>query len=96
MDDRELQDLLSRWKAPNEVPPHIEQRIFGAENWWRWLLRGSVRIPVPVLGFAVLLIAGGYLFFRDGVVEKRELRLADFQPVSEIKVRVIRSRNATH
>lgn len=96
MDDRELQDLLSRWKAPDEAPPHIEQRIFGAENWWRWLLRGSVRIPVPVLALAGLAMAGGYLFFSDRATEKRELRLVDFQPVSEIKVRVIRSRNATH
>ncbi len=95
MNDHELDDLLRRWEAP-AAPEHLEARIFGARpSAWHWLLRGSVRIPVPVM-LALLLLAGVWFAWSPKKNEAakpavHEVRLSDFQPVAEIKPRIIRS-----
>lgn len=53
MEDRDLDRLLSEWKAP-DAPPHL--RMPRAQRWsWRWLVTGSVRVPVPAAIAAMLL-----------------------------------------
>jgi quercetin dioxygenase-like cupin family protein len=55
MDDQELNRLLHEWKAPG-APPHL--RPPGAQpSWWRWLVTGTIRVPVPVALAALLLAA---------------------------------------
>jgi quercetin dioxygenase-like cupin family protein len=55
MEDRELDGLLREWKAP-DAPSHL--RAPRAQRWsWRWLVTGSVRVPVPVAAAAVVLAA---------------------------------------
>ena len=59
--DPELGNLLRLWR----VPPHsaaLEQRVLGAKlPWWRFLLTGSIRVPVPLaLGLAVLMTFGAW------------------------------------
>ena len=60
--DPELGNLLSQW----HVPPHsasLEARVLGAgrQPWWKFLLMGSIKVPVPVaVGLAVLLTFGAW------------------------------------
>ena len=55
MEDRELDRLLCEWKSP-DAPPHLRPpRARGSRL--RWLVSGSVRVPVPAALAAVLLAA---------------------------------------
>jgi len=58
LDDHELKELVSAWKAP-EAPQHLHRQIFGAprRSWWAWLLTGGIRVPVPACAAALLLVA---------------------------------------
>ncbi|MCP5118715.1 MAG: hypothetical protein GY953_48510 [bacterium] len=95
LNDDELDTALRKWEAP-AAPPELEQRVLDAANHasWkkraRWLLRGSIRVPVPVGVGAVLLL----VFLAAQVFELREPpagTLSDFEPVSELKPRILRS-----
>jgi hypothetical protein len=92
LNDDELKQALQKWRAPN-APASLERKVLGREPWWRWLLSGSVRIPVPALiAAAVVLIA---LYAGRGRVENDPpevptVSLADFQPVSTVEVKVVR------
>ena len=55
MDDRELNRLLREWKAP-DAPPHLRPRR-AHRSWLRWLVSGTIRVPVPVALAALLLAA---------------------------------------
>ena len=56
LNDDELKRALQQWKAP-DAPTSLERRVL-REPWWRWLLSGSVRVPVPALiAFAAILVA---------------------------------------
>jgi quercetin dioxygenase-like cupin family protein len=55
MEDREIDRLLREWKAP-DAPPHLRPpRARGSRL--RWLITGSIRVPVPAALAAVLLAA---------------------------------------
>ncbi len=97
-DDRELRELLRVWSVP-DAPPSLDRKVLaghsGREAWWRFLLTGSIRIPVPVgLAFAAVL-----LVLLGGLVRQRTapapapaaVSLVDFRPVNDLNVRVIRS-----
>jgi fatty acid desaturase len=96
LNDNELRDLLRQWEAP-AAPQHLERRIFGEprkQPWYRWLLTGSIRVPVPV--FALLLVVWSALTYvlprarQTSSAFAREVRMSDFQPVAELKPRIIR------
>ena len=53
MDDRELNRLLGEWTAPH-APPDLRPR---RGPWWRWLVTGTIRVPVPA-ALTALLLAG--------------------------------------
>lgn len=96
LNDNELRHLLRQWEAP-AAPPHLERRIFRGlpkRPWYRWLLTGSVRVPVPALILLLVILAAlTYVLPRNRQalpVSGREVRLSDFQPVSELKPRIIR------
>ena len=55
MDDRELNRLLREWTAP-DAPPGLRPRRAQASP-LRWLVAGSIRIPVPVAIAALVLAA---------------------------------------
>jgi hypothetical protein len=100
LNDGELRELLDKWEAPG-APAMLERRIFGdsergKQRWYRWLVSGSIRVPVPVAAvlLAVLLLvwslrpAGP----RSGSAPvAHELAFSDFRPVKELKPRVVRS-----
>ncbi|MEX2264305.1 MAG: hypothetical protein WD696_20290 [Bryobacteraceae bacterium] len=95
LNDNELRDLLRQWDAP-AAPAHLERQIFGEprKQRWRWLLTGSIRVPVPV--FALLLLVLSALMYvlprsrRAPPAFAHEVSLSDFQPVAELKPRIIR------
>jgi quercetin dioxygenase-like cupin family protein len=55
MDDRDLNRLLREWRAP-DAPPDLRPRR-AHRSWRRWLVTGSIRVPVPVALAALLLVA---------------------------------------
>ncbi len=97
-EDSELRKLLRAWSVP-DAPPSLDRKVLagrhsGREAWWRFLLTGSIRIPVPVgLAFAaVLLVLLGLVRQRPAPVPApAAVSLVDFRPVNDLNVRVIRS-----
>jgi hypothetical protein len=58
-DDLQLRGLLKEWRAP-EAPASLNERVLGRrDTWWGFLLRGSIRVPVPVACVLALLMAAG-------------------------------------
>jgi hypothetical protein len=99
LDDHELNRLLREWRAPN-APSHLRAPRRPAQAWWRWLVTGTIRIPVPVgLAAAVALVLAW--IYTDGrtssqpaiaqppVIEQPVVSLADFRPVDEVELRVV-------
>ena len=91
-DDDELNRLLREWKAP-AAPPTLRDRVAPREPWWRWLLAGTIRVPVPV-AVGVALLFAVWVYTRIPVpaplVESEPtVSLADFQPVSQLEPRVV-------
>ena len=94
LSDEELRALLQKWQEPG-APHSLQAKVLGpprSEPWWKWLITGSIRIPAPV---GLLNCAAGD---RPGVLWRPrkqppagEVNLADFQPVKELKPRIIRS-----
>lgn len=96
MDDRELSQLLRRWKAP-ETPSSLSRRVLPPKtSGWRWLLTGSIRIPVP-LGMAAVLVLAVWVFLDRKPAHEPpiaqpvtdSITLADFQPVRQLEPRVL-------
>lgn len=54
MDEHELNRLLREWKAPDAPPGLRPPRA--PESRWRWLVTGSIRVPVPVALAALLAV----------------------------------------
>jgi len=127
MTDDELSKLLSAWKSP--VPPaNLRARIFPPRKkpFWRWLLGGSIPVPVPAAACLVALLGLGVwrwatlpsprlivrtervevpviqerVVYRDRPVPSRpaeraaaparkQFMLHGFQPVNELRPRII-------
>jgi len=93
-DDSKLSELLREWRVP-DAPRPLDERVLGPHKpWWRFLLTGSIRIPVPVgVALAVLLfwMAGALLRPRPAAESASpSLDLVQFRPVHDLNVRVIR------
>ena len=95
MDDKELSQLLRRWKAP-ETPSSLTRRVLPRKtSGWRWLVSGSIRIPVPLGLAAVVILALWMLLDRKPGVEPiaqpapDSITLADFQPVRQLEPRIL-------
>lgn len=56
MDDNELNGLLREWRAPDAPPSLRPPRT--RESWLRWLMAGTIRVPVPVALAVALLVTG--------------------------------------
>jgi quercetin dioxygenase-like cupin family protein len=70
MDDRELNQLLREWTAP-DAPPHLRPPSPPA-SWLRWLVAGTIRVPVPVALVVVLAAAAWVGWPRQGSSMTRE------------------------
>jgi hypothetical protein len=93
LDEDELNYLLRKWEAP-AAPPSLTQRVFPPpKSWLSWLLTGTIRIPVPALVAAAILIAL-WIHYSRAVVPARvsepgSVSLADFQPVRQLEPVVV-------
>ena len=48
LNEKELSSLLRRWKSP-EAPSSLRGVVLPRRlSWWRWLMTGTIRIPVPL------------------------------------------------
>ncbi len=93
--DPKLSELLKEWQLPG-APSSLDARILPPrQRWWSFLLTGSIRIPVP----ALLVLAAILLMMTAAIVRKppapqtasAPISLAEFQPVKDLNVRIIRS-----
>jgi hypothetical protein len=94
IDDPKLSELLKEWQVPG-APPSLDARVLGPrKHWWSFLLTGSIRIPVPVMvaiAALLLVMAAALLRERTPAPVAQSINLADFQPVRDPNVRIIRS-----
>ncbi len=94
MSDRDLDDLLARWRAPSVSQP-VERRIiqYQSRRWLMWLLKGHVELPNPALALiictvvALIALVAGRTMTSDSSVARSE----GLQPVKHLQVRIIRS-----
>jgi len=98
-DDIQLRKLLREWKV-EDAPPSLDERVLGARtSWWSFLIKGSMRVPVPLaLAFAVALVIMGVALIRPRTLpiapatpseQGAPAGVAAFQPVDSIQVRII-------
>jgi hypothetical protein len=100
LDDKELNQLLRQWKAP-DAPSTLERRIAPQPaSPWRWLLTGSIRIPVPVGIVVVLMLVLWIMWGRSTVVpvvvQSPRGTLADFQPVEQLQPTIVERNDENH
>lgn len=90
MTDDELRSMLRSWQAPR-APESLRRRLFPARPFsLGWLLTGELRIPVPVaLAAMCLLLAGAYVSLR-----RPQASLSDFDHVTSLRPRIVRTSNA--
>src|SRR5437867_4242012 len=93
LNDDELRTLLRQWPAPG-APSNLENRVMAAagfsRGWLRWLVTGSIRVPAPVgIGIAIVLLLLVLQVVR--LAKPSASGLDGFQPVQELKPRLIRS-----
>ena len=96
IDDQELSRLLRQWEAP-VAPPGLKHRVFQrSAPWWRWLLAGTIRVPVP-LGAAALALLALWAYtnvstFAPVTRPEPSVSLADFRPVDQVEPRIVGER----
>jgi len=97
-DDPKLRELLREWQLP-DAPESLDARILGTRKpRWSVLLSGSIRLPVPiaiVIAAALLIMAVALVRRQPPPSQHATINLADFQPVRDLNVRIIRGHNET-
>jgi hypothetical protein len=95
-DDPKLRELLNEWRLP-DAPTSLDARVLGArKRWWKVLFSGSIRLPVPVaivIALALLVMAVALMRRQSVPPQPTAINLADFQPVRDLNVRIIRGNN---
>jgi hypothetical protein len=104
MDDPQLRKVLREWKV-EDAPRCLDGRVLGVRKpWWRFLITGSMRVPVPVaLVFAAVFVMMGVALTRPRSVpvtpaappgDSSTVDLAGFRPVQSVQIRIIGGRHA--
>jgi hypothetical protein len=97
-DDPKLSELLREWQVSG-APPSLDIRVLGVRRrWWSFLLTGSIRVPTPVavaVSIILLVMAGALIRERAEPLTPSFVDLADFRPVKDLNVRVIRGHYET-
>jgi len=96
--DPKLRELLNEWRLP-DAPASLDTRVLGAHKpWWSFLLSGSMRLPMPVaivIAAALLVMAVALVHRQPAPPRPSAINLADFQPVRDLNVRIIRGHDET-
>jgi hypothetical protein len=93
LDDQELKQLLQQWDAPT-APDSLRARVLPVKTpWWNWLVKGSVRVPVPVALAAALLLALWMYHSKPAspapTIRPETVSLSDFKPVRQLQPVVV-------
>ncbi|HVW10196.1 MAG TPA: hypothetical protein VHC90_16530 [Bryobacteraceae bacterium] len=89
-DDNKLSELLKEWQLPG-APASLDARVLAPRKPW-WM--HSIRIPVPLafaIAAALVFMAVALLRRPPAPPQSTSVNLADFQPVKNMNVRIIRS-----
>jgi hypothetical protein len=93
MDDPGLKKLLREWQV-EDAPRSLDERVLSVRQpWWKLLMGGSVRVPLPVaLALAVLFVVMGAALLRPRTNPPlpSTINLADFRAVQDVQVRIMR------
>lgn len=95
LDEKELSQLLRQWDAP-QAPQSLQQRVRPRPaSPWRWLLTGSIRIPVP-LGVAAVVVVVIWLLAGTTPTAPvaqppASITLSDFQAVQQLEPTILGS-----
>jgi hypothetical protein len=92
LNDDELNEFLRQWEAPR-APARLRPSNEPG-HWWRWLVSGTIRTPVPVWLLAVVIVVLSIYWgisAQQAVKPGRTVTLADFEPVKQLQPRIIRS-----
>ncbi|MEO8097981.1 MAG: hypothetical protein ABI811_09795 [Acidobacteriota bacterium] len=92
LNDDELKRALGEWRAPS-APASLERKVLPREPWWKWVMTGSIRIPVPVLVAVAAAVLAYVAMTRQPPpqpVRAGTVSLADFQPVQDAQPLVFR------
>jgi hypothetical protein len=89
LNENELDQLLRKWEAP-AAPRTLKRRVVPPQkSWWRWLLTGSIRVPVPIALAAVVLVAVWIHYSRPVTTQRAAqpatVSLTDFKPVPQLQ-----------
>ncbi len=94
-DDPKLSGVLKEWQVTG-APPSLDARVLGSRTrWWSFLLKGSIRVPVPVgvaIAAVLLVMAAALMRQRTAPPQSAPVSLVDFRPVEDPHVRVIGGR----
>jgi hypothetical protein len=94
LSDQELDRLLrEEWKSP-PAPARLRGRVF--PSWWRKFWTISIRIPLPVACCLTILLAVMAWRWQARIAAPAEtsLEVPKFQPVLELRPRIIKVQNA--
>jgi hypothetical protein len=93
LNDEQLKEILREWRV-SDAPAYLEERVFAPPRpWWRWLLTGSVRIPIPALVLALIALAAVFYSLRKPATPAG---ISNFQPVKQLNIRIVRSNYEPH
>lgn len=93
LNDDELKQLLREWRAPN-APPALAAKLFPKQPLWRWLLTGSIRVPVPI-GIALSLAFAALIYWSathraQSQPANDSKSISDFQPIERVELRLVK------
>jgi hypothetical protein len=94
LNDNELNEFLAQWEAP-PAPTALKPPREPRPEWFDWLIRGSIRVPVPagLLAIVILVVSVYWAVWARQAIDRpaRTVTLSDFQPVKQLQPRIIRS-----
>ena len=67
LDDKDLNQLLRKWKAPAAPATMRVAAVSSRQSLWRWIWSGRIRVPVPV-GAAIVFGALAFWIYSSRTV----------------------------
>jgi hypothetical protein len=95
LSDAELQGILRSWEVPNP-PARLREAVFGksrSSRWWA-VWSASIRVPVPMIALAALVLAVGFWTWPRQVVIRQPLPRVEVKTV-RVEVPVVRKEVVT-
>jgi hypothetical protein len=94
LNDDELNGYLKQWVAPPAPAGMKAPRVRRGPD-WRWMISGTIQVPVPAGLLAILILAFSIYWALSARAApdrpQRAVTLSDFEPVKQLQPRIIRS-----